>query len=73
MTYFVHSVTDEDGWTEWVQPIRRGYKMRCCDCRLVHEMQFRVKDGRAQFRARRHERATAASRRKQSFQARKET
>lgn len=41
------------GWTRWVQPIERGYLMRCCDCGLVHEMNFRVKDGRAQFKARR--------------------
>lgn len=27
---------------EWVQPIKRGYKMRCCDCGLVHTMNFRV-------------------------------
>jgi hypothetical protein len=53
---------DDEGWTEWVQPIRRGYKMRCCDCGLVHEMMFRSRKGRVQFRARRHERATAGSR-----------
>lgn len=48
---------------EWVQPIRRGYKMACCDCGLVHEMDFRIYRGRVQFRARRHRRATAAIRR----------
>lgn len=30
-----------DGWTEWVTPAQ-GYKMQCCDCGLVHEMEFRV-------------------------------
>jgi hypothetical protein len=30
------------GWTEWVNPVMRRYFMRCCDCGLVHEMQFRV-------------------------------
>jgi hypothetical protein len=54
---------DDDGWTEWIQPVRRGYRLRCCDCDLVHEMDFRIKAGRPQFRARRHERATSASRR----------
>jgi hypothetical protein len=49
---------------EWIMPKRRGYKMRCCDCRLVHTMDFRIKDGRVQFKPRRDERATAASRRK---------
>jgi hypothetical protein len=30
------------GWSEWVQPIMNGYMMKCCDCGLVHEMQFRA-------------------------------
>ncbi len=30
------------GWSEWTQPIMRGYLMQCCDCGLVHELQFRV-------------------------------
>ena len=24
----------------WVRPIKRGYKMVCCDCGLVHRMDF---------------------------------
>lgn len=27
---------------EWVQPVRRGYLMKCCDCGLVHEIDFRL-------------------------------
>lgn len=27
------------GWSEWVYPTAR-YWMQCCDCGLVHEMQF---------------------------------
>ncbi len=49
---------------EWVQPIRRGYKMRCCDCSLVHTIDFRIHKGKIQLRPRRDERATAACRRK---------
>ena len=49
---------------QWVQPVRRGYKMRCCDCGLVHRMDFRIRNGRAQLRAFRDNRATAAIRRK---------
>lgn len=26
---------------EWITPIRNGYKMACCDCGLVHNMDFR--------------------------------
>ena len=27
---------------EWVWPKMRGYKMECCDCGLIHEMDFLV-------------------------------
>lgn len=48
---------------EWVQPIKKGYKMACCDCGLVHKMDFRIAYGEIQFRAFRDNRATAAKRR----------
>lgn len=48
---------------QWVQPIRKGYRMACCDCGLVHTMDFRIHKGRAQFRAFRNNRATAQMRR----------
>lgn len=32
----------EDGWTRWVSPIPKGYRMACCDCGLVHDMEFEV-------------------------------
>jgi hypothetical protein len=32
---------DEEGWSEWVHP-RPGYLMQCCDCGLVHAMEFMV-------------------------------
>ena len=29
------------GWSEWLYPMpRKGYMFKCCDCGLVHEMQF---------------------------------
>lgn len=37
-----HSATDETGWSEWTQPVMRGYKLACCDCGLVHDMEFNV-------------------------------
>lgn len=52
-----------DGWTDWIQPVRRGYKMCCCDCGLVHNMDFRIHKGRAQFRVSRNNRSTAMVRR----------
>lgn len=54
---------DDDGWSRWVQPIEKGYKMSCCDCGLVHTMEFRIEDDRAQFRVRRNARATGQVRR----------
>ena len=42
---------------ELVQPTPRGYRMKCCDCGLVHLMDFRVikyaggKRTKVQFRA----------------------
>lgn len=73
---------DEDGWTEWIPPVMNGYRMTCCDCGLVHEMDFKAteivkrkasgsllvrdlnpKKYQVTFRARRHNRATAATRR----------
>ena len=40
---------------EWVQPVRRGYRMKCCDCGLVHRLDFRLlknrRGSRIQFRA----------------------
>lgn len=53
---------DKPETDEWVQPVEEGYKMACCDCGLVHQMDFRVEDGRAQFRVRRDNRATAGIR-----------
>lgn len=28
------------GFTRWVFPVMRRYLMACCDCGLVHEMEF---------------------------------
>jgi hypothetical protein len=28
------------GWTEWQVPTMKGHRMKCCDCGLVHELQF---------------------------------
>lgn len=51
------------GEGEWVQPVREGYKMQCCDCGLVHRVDFRIREGRVQFRVFRDSRATGQIRR----------
>ena len=43
----------DNGWSRWVQPVERNYPMSCCDCGLVHRMEFRVLRERVQFRAQR--------------------
>jgi len=72
MTKYPTMLPREDGWSGWQRPLHghgdRNYRMACCDCCLIHEMQFRVKrreDGRLDvvFRVRRNNRATAALRR----------
>lgn len=63
-----HVVEKDGDWSEWVRPLP-GYRFACCDCGLVHEMQFDIgksdagEEGVIIFRARRHNRATAATRR----------
>jgi len=58
---------DEPQPGEWVRPVKRGYKLACCDCGLVHRMDFRhvaAPNGRfIQFRVYRENRATAMIRR----------
>ena len=48
---------------EWQQPVANNYKMCCCDCGLVHNMDFRIFKGKVQMRARRNNRATGQIRR----------
>jgi hypothetical protein len=31
-----------DGWTDWIYPYMDNYKLACCDCGLVHDMQLKV-------------------------------
>ena len=62
-SYPVHEA-NADGWTDWVQPVVDGYNMACCDCGLVHTLQFRTADdGLPEFRARRNNRSTGQMRR----------
>ena len=56
---------------EWIAPIRRGYRIGCCDCGLIHVVDFRLAKNRRgaqiQFRARRDETRTALARRRPDF------
>lgn len=30
----------KNGWSRWVTPVMRKYLLVCCDCDLVHEIEF---------------------------------
>jgi hypothetical protein len=55
------------GYGEWTRPRMRNFREQCCDCGLIHRLDFRLVDGRIEFRTRRDERATAAVRRRFKF------
>jgi hypothetical protein len=61
---------------DWIEPSRKGFVDQCCDCALVHVIDFAVVDRRTkapipnalvQFKLRIDRRKTAASRRKLKF------
>src|ERR1035441_5979573 len=62
MTYPTHKA-GPNGWTDWVFPRRARYNSCCCDCGLVHTLQFRLRRRHIEFRVRLNNRATAAVRR----------
>lgn len=68
MKVFTPEPVDKKGWTRWIRPKRRGYKLCCCDCGLIHDTQFRLRPspngGRyIEYRAKRNNGATTAQRR----------
>ena len=73
MARYRQLIENENGWTKWIAPLhgghgRRNYHLACCDCGLVHKVQFRIiksSSGRASqvhFRMSRQAKATAAMR-----------
>lgn len=51
----------EDG--EWILPVANGHRHQCCDCGLVHKVDYRIVDGKVEFRSTRDGRATGQVRR----------
>jgi hypothetical protein len=47
----------------WLRVPKRGFRLKCCSCSLVHVVDFRIVDGQIEIRMDRHERATSAARR----------
>ena len=53
---------------EWIGVPRRGYKEQCCDCGLIHRLNFRVtKKGQIEIQAFRDARATNGARKQFKF------
>jgi hypothetical protein len=42
LEFTTHAVKNAYDWSEWVCPDPKGYLMKCCDCGLVHEAEFKV-------------------------------
>lgn len=40
--FITHNVEQPYDWSEWVCPDPKSYLMKCCDCGLVHEAEFKV-------------------------------
>ena len=52
---------------EWIVVPKRGYKEQCCDCGLVHRMNFKILDGRIHIQTFRDPRATNGARKQFRF------
>ncbi len=54
---------------EWIAVPRRGFKEQCCDCGLVHKLNFRINpNGDLEIQTTRDGRATSAVRRGFKFE-----
>jgi hypothetical protein len=52
---------------EWVEIPWKGFKEMCCGCGLIHKVDYRVMEGKLQFRCVVDPRATNAARRPFKF------
>jgi hypothetical protein len=59
---------DVISYGEWTRPRMANFREQCCDCGLIHRLDFRIV-GKVEFRTRRDDRATAAARRGFKFAA----
>ena len=63
MPKFRLEIEGDDGWSDWIHPLG-GYRFACCDCGLVHNLEFRLDDqNQLNFRAGRNARSTGQVRR----------
>lgn len=60
---YIKQVSNEDGWTDWIRPEMKEYRLACCDCGSVHRIDFRIRRGGVEYRAMKDYRATGQKRR----------
>src|SRR5258705_13717154 len=41
---------DEIGYGEWTRPRMRDFREQCCDCGLIHRLDFRIVDAQGRSR-----------------------
>jgi hypothetical protein len=41
---------DEIGYGEWTRPRMRDFREQCCDCGLIHRLDFRIVDAKGRSR-----------------------
>jgi hypothetical protein len=58
---------DVISYGEWTRPRMKNFREQCCDCGLIHRLDFRIVDGKVEFRTRRDDRAPAAAPRRFRF------
>lgn len=42
MAKYKQHIVQKDGWTDWIYPSMKNYKMACCDCGLTHDIKMKV-------------------------------
>lgn len=57
---------------EWIEPCpQTGHLLGCCDCGLVHTVNFRIVKGKVQLQAFRNVKATSNRRRNKKYKGQK--
>lgn len=52
-------------FTTWIKPNMKKYLLSCCDCNLVHELQFKIEGTKVLYRAKRAIKHTKQRRKEQ--------
>lgn len=42
MAKYPKITVNDDNWSDWLKPVMKNYKMACCDCGLVHNIDFKI-------------------------------